>query len=314
MPDEVQDMKGLISAAYQSAAYAKKNSLKFACYKEAVNLKASNLSVELQIKRILGQAPGAEPLQAIVDILKHQCQAEDIQLRSTPPGDLLVWGNSDLGFLKQKGLPDEIYKWIITYLSPAWAYIQGLSADIQDWSISALSICSILSDMRAGYPIGYSMKVADHMYTLATALGMREEDADRWANSALAANLGYLGMPSNIMTKDDLNVHDKKKISWHPIISANMVKDVSVLNCDESILTYHHENIDGTGYPRGMKGSGIPVGARALRVVDTYNAMLSPRLYRPQKRQDEAIHELYTLSGVKVDPAITSVFMEVIGS
>jgi HD-GYP domain-containing protein (c-di-GMP phosphodiesterase class II) len=59
-----------------------------------------------------------------------------------------------------------------------------------------------------------------------------------------------------------------------------MLKDVAVINLDEDILIHHHENFDGRGYPRGLKGSEIPLSARALRVVDTYNALTTPRLYR----------------------------------
>jgi len=313
-PDEAQDMKGLINSTHQAITYARKHSLHIASCVDTGHMNSGNISAELSMKKVLSLSPGKETLKLFTDILKVQCQAEDIQLRSTPPGDLLVWGSADLGFLKQKGLPEEIYKWVITYLSPAWAYIQGLSSDPQDWSLSILSLCSVLSDMRAGYPLGYSLKVADNMYSLAIALGMREEDASRWANSALVANLGYIGMPSSILTKDELTQYDKKKISWHPIISAGMVKDASILNCDDEILIHHHENIDGTGYPRGLKGIEIPLGARALRIVDTYNAMMSPRLYRPQKKQDEAIRELYTLSNIKLDPSMTSVFVDVIGS
>jgi HD-GYP domain-containing protein (c-di-GMP phosphodiesterase class II) len=107
------------------------------------------------------------------------------------------------------------------YLSfPSWAYIKGLSTDVQDWSQSVLSVFSIMSDMRAGYPIGYSLKVADHMFTLASSLGMREEDATRWANSALTANIGYLGMPSSTLTKDELSTHDKRR--YHSPISLHI--------------------------------------------------------------------------------------------
>ena len=314
MPDEAQDIKGLINAVHQSVAFVKKSGLKCASYLQAGNVRTCNLSAELAVKKVLSLSPGPETFDQLINILKLQCQAEEIQLRSTPPGDLLIWGNADLGFFKHKGLSEEIYKWLVTYLSPSWAYIKGLSSDVQDWSQSVLSVFSILSDMRAGYPIGYSLKVADHMFTLATSLGMREEDATRWANSALTANLGYMGMPSSILTKDELTVHDKKKISWHPIISSNMLKDARVLNCDEGIMTHHHENIDGSGYPRGLKESEIPIGARALRIADTYNAMMSPRLYKPQKVQEEAIRELYMMSGTKLDPSMTSAFIDVIGS
>jgi HD-GYP domain-containing protein (c-di-GMP phosphodiesterase class II) len=162
--------------------------------------------------------------------------------------------------------------------------------------------------------MGYSIKVADQMFTLAKEMGKGETQASIWANSALAANIGYLGIPTSIFTKGEITPFDKNKINTHTFIGSKMLKDVMVLNLDDDILMYHHENIDGSGYPRGLKGEDIPLGARALRVVDTYNAITSPRLYRFQLDQEQALREMCSMAGKSLDPEVTSLFVDLIGS
>lgn len=88
---------------------------------------------------------------------------------------------------------------------------------------------------------------------------------------------------------------------------------MTVLNCDADLIMYHHENMDGSGYPRGLKGDDIPLSARAMRVIDTYNAITTPRLYRFQLNHQEALRELCAMSGKTLDPDIASLFVDIIG-
>jgi HD-GYP domain-containing protein (c-di-GMP phosphodiesterase class II) len=177
-----------------------------------------------------------------------------------------------------------------------------------------LNTASIMSDLRAGYPMGYSLKVSDQIYTLAKEMGVGDMLAGQWANSSLAANIGYLGIPTTLFTKGDLTPFDKKRLNTHPIITARILKDVTVLDLDEGLLLYHHENFNGSGYPRGLKGEDIPLSARAMRVVDTYNAMTTPRLYRAQMRHEDALKELCATSGKTLDPEVVSLYVDLIGS
>nr|HOO46401.1 HD domain-containing phosphohydrolase [Deltaproteobacteria bacterium] len=132
-------------------------------------------------------------------------------------------------------------------------------------------------------------------------------------NSSLAANLGYLGIPTAIFTKGEMTPFDRKKIHAHTLITSRMLKSATLLDLDEDILMYHHENIDGSGYPRGLKSDEIPLGARAMRIVDTFNAMTSPRLYRFQMDSKDALRELCAMSGKMLDPDIASMYVDLIG-
>ena len=314
LPDEAQDAKGLINAAHQALSFARKKGLHMATYTQTGAIKPTNLSLELTLFKILHAGPSFEALDNLLELWKIQCQADDITRQDDPPGTPVFWEGHCLGYLRHQGLSQEICQWIISYLAPAWAVATGRNADMTDWHTSLLLNISVLADIRAGCPMGYSLKVADQLYSMARSLGRDEMECLRWATSALAANIGYLGIPTSILTKDEVNTLDKKRIKAHPLIALRMIRNANSLNLDKDILAYHHEHMDGSGYPRGLNGIDIPEGARALRVVDTFNAMISPRLYRSQKKYDEAYSEMTSNAGITLDPDMTRLYMGLIGS
>jgi len=314
LPDEAQDAKGLINIAHQALSHARKKGIHVATFSQTGAIKTVNVSLELKVRKLLQSGPSLKTMGDLLDLLKIQCQADEISIRHEPPGTLVSWEGADLGYLHHEGLPPDIFEWIVTYLAPAWAVATGLERDTQNWYTGIMSTASILSDLRAGYPMGYSLKVSDQIFTLAKELGMGDVRAAQWANSSLAANIGYLGIPTTIFTKGDLTPFDKKKLNTHTIITTRMLRDVVVLDLDETLLMFHHENFDGSGYPRGLKGSDIPLSARAMRVVDTYNALISPRLHRPQLGHREALKELCSMTGKALDPEVTSLYVDLIGS
>jgi len=313
LPDEAQDAKGLVNIAHQALSHAKRKNIHIAKISQTGAIKPTNLSLELKMKRILESGPHMNIVSELMNLFAIQCQADDISIRYEPPGVPVRWQGYDLGYINYDGLPEDIQDWIVSYLSPAWAVALGIDTDIRNWYLSTLTTASILSDLRAGYPMGYSIKVADQMYTLAKEMGKGDVQALQWANSSLAANIGYLGVPTSIFTKGEITPFDKKKINGHTLIASRMLKDSAVLDLDDEIILYHHENIDGTGYPRGLKGEEIPLGARAMRIVDSFNAMTSPRLYRFQLETKDALKELCSMSGPMLDPDVTSLYVDLIG-
>jgi diguanylate cyclase (GGDEF)-like protein len=313
LPDEAQDAKGLVNIAHQALSHAKKKGIHMARYSQTGAIRQTNTSLELRMKKIVSSGPHIGVLNELMDLMRIQCQADEIAIRYEPPGSLVNWQGHDLGYLYHQGLSEDIYEWIVTYVTPAWAVALGLDPDTRNWYLGILTTASILSDLRAGYPMGYSIRVADQMFTLAKEMGKGEAQAAQWANSALAANIGYLGIPTSIFTKGEVTPFDKKKIGAHTFIGSKILHDVTVLNLDNDIVMYHHENMDGSGYPRGLKGDDIPLGARAMRVIDTYNAITTPRLYRFQLSHQEALRELCAMSGKSLDPDIASLFVDIIG-
>jgi diguanylate cyclase (GGDEF)-like protein len=314
LPDDAQDAKGLINVAHQALSHAKKKGIHVATFAQTGAMRQVNISLELPMKKRLQSGPSLKSLNDLLNLLKIQCQADEVSIRYDTQGVPVTWEGHDLGYLHQEGLPQDLFDWITTFLAPAWAVASGFDADIQNWYMGILNTASIMSDLRAGYPMGYSLKVSDQIYTLAKEMGVGDMLAGQWANSSLAANIGYLGIPTTLFTKGDLTPFDKKRLNNHPIITARILKDVTVLDLDEDLLIYHHENFNGSGYPRGLKGEDIPLSARAMRVVDTYNAMTTPRLYRAQMRHEDALKELCAMSGKTLDPEVVSLYVDLIGS
>ncbi len=314
LPDDAQDAKGIINVAHQALSHAKKRGIHVATFAQSGSMKPVNISLELRMKKLLQSGPSLKALSELLNLIKVQCQADEVSIRHDAPGTPIAWEGHELGYLHQEGLPQDIFDWITTFITPAWAVAAGFDADIQNWYMGILNTASIMCDLRAGYPMGFSLKVADQIFTLAKEMGVGDRLANQWANSSLAANIGYLGIPTTLFTKGDLSPFDKKKLNNHPIITSRILKDVAVLNIDEDLLIYHHENYDGSGFPRGLKGEDIPLAARAMRVVDTYNAMVTPRLYRPQMRHEETLKELCAMSGKTLDPEVASLYVDLIGS
>jgi diguanylate cyclase (GGDEF)-like protein len=313
LPDEAQDAKGIINVAHQALSHAKRKGTHVATFAQTGAMKQVNVSLELRMKKLLQSGPSLKALNELLNLIKIQCQADEVSIRHDAPGIPVTWEGNELGYLHQEGLPQDIFEWITTFITPAWAVATGFDTDIQNWYMGILNTVSIMCDLRAGYPMGFSLKVADQIFTLAKEMGVGDRIANQWANSSLAANIGYLGIPTTLFIKGDLTPFDKKKLNNHPIITSRILKDVTVLNIDEDLLIYHHENFDGSGFPRGLKGEDIPLAARAMRVVDTYNAMTTPRLYRAQMRHEEALKELCSMSGKTLDPEVASLYVDLIG-
>ena len=95
----------------------------------------------------------------------------------------------------------------------------------------------------------------------------------------------------------------------HPQVGAEIVMNVSNLADVAGLIHAHHERFDGKGYPRGLVGEEIPLGARIISVVDTYSAMTDGRVYRPRCTHEEAVAELRRCAGNNYDPMIVEAFL-----
>jgi HD-GYP domain-containing protein (c-di-GMP phosphodiesterase class II) len=98
----------------------------------------------------------------------------------------------------------------------------------------------------------------------------------------------------------------------HPAIGAQIVQHVKSLTDVVPVVLYHQEKYDGTGYPQGLKGKEIPLGARIIAVTDAYHAMTSHRPYRPSLGHDYAVAELRRCAGTHFDPDVVDAFLQVL--
>jgi hypothetical protein len=129
-------------------------------------------------------------------------------------------------------------------------------------------------------------------------------------DAARIHDVGKVGIRDTALLKDGKLTDDEfKEIQRHPVIGADIVQNLEMYRHGASIVRHHHERWDGRGYPDGLKGEDIPLGARIIAVADSYDAMTSNRPYRRALSNEIAISEIERNSGVQFDPQVVEAFM-----
>jgi diguanylate cyclase (GGDEF)-like protein len=161
----------------------------------------------------------------------------------------------------------------------------------------------------AGRP---STMIADASVALARAIDLPEGELERIRTASLLHDLGKLAIPEEILAKPgELAESEWRVVTEHPKIGQVVLEQAGALRDAATIVLHHHEWFDGRGYPHGLAGTEIPVGARIVSIVDAYEAMVSGRPYRAAITHQQAIAELRRQAGIQFDPEIVELFAEV---
>lgn len=180
----------------------------------------------------------------------------------------------------------------------------------------AAAIDSLVSVLEARPPWSGkpSTLIADLSMTMAASLGLPDGEVDRIRTASLLHDLGKLAIPDEILAKPgDLNEPEWRVVTEHPKVGQIVLEQAGALRDAATIVLHHHEWYDGRGYPYGLSGEEIPVGARIVAVADAYEAMIAGRPYRAAVSHEAAIVELQRHAGVQFDPGIVSVFVALFG-
>ena len=156
---------------------------------------------------------------------------------------------------------------------------------------------------------GHSRRVARHAIRLAHGMGLPKNEIVRLREAAAIHDVGKLGVPREILLKPGrLTEEEFAAIKRHCETGASIV---STLEDPEltAIVRHHHERVDGTGYPHGLAGETIPLGARIVAVADTYDALTSARPYRGPVSRRDAMRELQNCAGTQLDPEAVRAFL-----
>jgi putative nucleotidyltransferase with HDIG domain len=160
----------------------------------------------------------------------------------------------------------------------------------------------VLLDSKDEYTADHSAAVAMYCRDMALAAGMDEDEAEEIHLAGLLHDLGKVGTPDAILRKDStLDEDEWVYIRQHPEKGAEVLSHMATYKNVADIVRYHHERLDGTGYPLGLKGDTIPEASKMLAVADTYHAMTSDRPYRRALSSFEALKELRSMAGVALD-------------
>ncbi|MFC8668956.1 HD-GYP domain-containing protein [Streptomyces sp. NPDC057199] len=158
-------------------------------------------------------------------------------------------------------------------------------------------------DIKDGYTRGHSERVGQASMVIARELGMDDERAEVLRFAGILHDVGKLGVPTRLLRKDGpLTPEERRVIELHPEYGHEMVRGIGFLGEARSAILHHHERLDGSGYPYGLKGGQIPEFARVVAVADAFDAMTSTRSYRRARPVAAALEELERCAGAQFDP------------
>lgn len=166
-------------------------------------------------------------------------------------------------------------------------------------------------ESRASYTVGHVARVVEYAETIAKSLRLPKGEVRAIRYGAALHDVGMLGVPDEILKKQGHLTEDEiAQIRMHPYHGSRLCKRAGFLAALVPIIYYHHERFDGRGYPEGLRGPGIPLGARIVAVADAYDAMTTERPYRAAMSAKEAAEALLQEAGHQLDPDVVDALLE----
>lgn len=186
-------------------------------------------------------------------------------------------------------------------------FIQDKEKDL----LNSMRTLLMVVNAKDKYTYGHSERVMNYAVQIGRKMAMWEWEIQNLMIGALLHDIGKIEIEREILNKTGNLTNDEwEAIRQHPVWGADMIRPISSLSAAVDIVMYHHENYDGTGYPRGIKGDEIPLGAKILRLADSFDAMTSNRPYRILMTVSQAIEDVKAHKGEYYDPEVVDAFLE----
>lgn len=165
--------------------------------------------------------------------------------------------------------------------------------DELDSAEAVLRSLALMIEVRDAYTEGHCQRLSKYATELGMLLGLPEDDLDALGRGGYFHDIGKIALPDAILLKPDkLTAEEFERVKEHPVVGDRLCGDLRALHRVRSIVRHHHERLDGSGYPDGLKGDEIPLLAQIIGVVDVYDAMTTTRPYRAARSSEDALEEL----------------------
>ncbi len=184
----------------------------------------------------------------------------------------------------------------------------------QQRSLFLSTIKSLVSaiDAKDQYTRHHSTRVTDFTLKIARNMGLSEKELEELELASLLHDIGKIAVPESVLNKpSQLTEEEFACIKEHPPKGENILQPMVELKEISRVVRAHHEHYNGSGYPDGLKGQGIPIGARIMALADAYDSITSERPYRKAVSHRAAVKEIIRCSGVQFDPEVVEHFLEV---
>jgi putative nucleotidyltransferase with HDIG domain len=178
---------------------------------------------------------------------------------------------------------------------------------------ASVEVLAAVVDAKDPTTLKHSQKVAHYARALAVRYGLSEPEIEQVELAGLLHDIGKLGIPDHILSKPGpLTEAERALINAHPQRGANILRQHPALTELVPLVLHHHEWFNGGGYPSGLRGDQIPVGACIISVADTFDTMVSHRTYKQRRTIQEALDELLRCAGTQFQPELIEAFVDLV--
>ncbi|MCR8631124.1 HD-GYP domain-containing protein [Paenibacillus radicis (ex Xue et al. 2023)] len=189
---------------------------------------------------------------------------------------------------------------------------KGMTEINDPFSISVIHSLVLALDSRDPYTAGHSSRVGLYSLWVARELGISEIECKHFYRAALMHDIGKIGVPDRVLLKaDSLNEEEFQIMISHTTIGARILSKMQpeerMIQATE-VAMYHHEKMDGSGYPEGLQGEEIPFYARIVAVSDAFDAMTTDRPYAKGRSYKDGVNEIIRCKGTHFDPQVVKAF------
>ncbi|MEW6049415.1 MAG: HD domain-containing phosphohydrolase, partial [Bacillota bacterium] len=189
---------------------------------------------------------------------------------------------------------------------------ERLYSSLREHYLSAVRALAAAVEAKDVYTRGHSLRVARWARACARILGLSTEEQEQVYLAGLLHDVGKIGVTDGILLKPArLTEEEMAEVQCHPVAGAGILEQAGFPAAVIAAVWHHHEDYGGSGYPAGLIGEEIPLLARIIRVVDTYDAMTSPRPYRAAFTSAQAREELRRCAGQQFDPRVVDAFLKI---
>ncbi len=191
--------------------------------------------------------------------------------------------------------------------------LASLSARAKDVYVQSVAALLQVLNEKDPYTARHAMNVAFYAHQMAEEMRCTAATRRSLYNAALLHDIGKVGVPDQILMKrTPLTPVDRRILVQVPLIGARIVDHLRILEGEVQIIRHQHEHVDGSGYPDGLSGRQIPIGARILHVANAFDAITTDRIYRQRRPMNEAMSEIQAGAGTQFDPDVVQALLQLL--
>ena len=192
--------------------------------------------------------------------------------------------------------------------------LKNLNETVRKNTIAVVTAMAHALEARDTYTEGHAARVAELSHAIALQLGLKGEDTEYVRLGGALHDIGKIGFPDILFSDHEPKLPSNlvKEINRHPAIGVKILEPLDFLGPAIDYVSAHHERLDGRGYPRGLKGDQIPLGAQIVSVADIYDAITSDRPYQETRTPDDALAILYNIAGTRIKIEIVEALEQVL--